>query len=294
MPEFISKLQYKTYEDGEYSDEKARNLEETFELIKNFPWAIEQYADLGLTGPSITILDENGNYLKAGIYYGGKYSLYYLDSKNHYYEKKNITIEIVYDKVTEFFSQKIDLQNFQKQSFAFGLKSLFVTNGFEYHIKLWKILLLSIFWIIYFLMFLGLTIALDVFKPFKSVGLFPILFMLLFGWPLGYIFENYFQKRNQYLKISRGNDIFLFGDDKIEIKNYNKNDIIEIIRYEDRGNRSPNLFEIFEVVFNDNTSIKFSNALISYFTLREKFSDKWKLPTTTIRQNIFKITLSLS
>jgi hypothetical protein len=37
MLEFISKLQYKTYEKGEFSDENRRSLEETLQLIKDFP-----------------------------------------------------------------------------------------------------------------------------------------------------------------------------------------------------------------------------------------------------------------
>jgi hypothetical protein len=55
MAEFISKLQYKTYEKGEFSDEKARSLEETIQLIKNFPWEEQRGGDVQLTGPSVTI-----------------------------------------------------------------------------------------------------------------------------------------------------------------------------------------------------------------------------------------------
>ena len=289
MPEFISKLQYKTYEKGEYSDEKARSFKETIELINNFPWAREQYAAVELTGPSITIKDENDNYLKAGIYYGGKFSLYYLDSKNHYYENQNVGIEVLRNKVAEFFEGQIDLENFEKHNFSIGLKSYFITHQFEYRIKFWKVLLLSTFWIIYFLVFLGFTIVFNLQKPFEPIDLFPALFVLFFSWPLTHIFKNYHQKSDQYLKISRGNDVFLFGDNQDNIRNYNKNDILEIIHFEDSGTRSPNMFEIFEVVFSDKTSIKFSNALISYGTLVAKFSDKWKFPTTTVRQSLFKI-----
>src|SRR6516225_4078983 len=103
MPEFISKLQYKTSEKGEYSDEKARSLEETIELVKSFPWAREQYADVSVTGPSITIQDYNGNFLKAGIYFGGRHSLYYMDNKHRYYVLMNVTIDVVFGKVNDFF-----------------------------------------------------------------------------------------------------------------------------------------------------------------------------------------------
>src|SRR6202000_829347 len=93
MTEFVSKLQYKTCEDGEYYKEKSRNLAETIELINNFPWAREQYADVHLTGPSITINDHSGNYLKAGIYFGGKFSLYYMDTHYHLFARQPVTID---------------------------------------------------------------------------------------------------------------------------------------------------------------------------------------------------------
>jgi len=294
MPEFISKLQYKTYEKGEYSDEKSRNLAETIELINNFPWVTEQYADIELTGPSITIQDGDNNFLKVGIYYGGKFSLYYLDAKYNYYRKLNVNMDIVDTKINEFFKGQIDLQILEKHKLAFGIKDYFITDQFEYNLKFRKVLLLSVFWIIYFFMCLGLTIVLDVLKPFKPPGIFPVIFLLLFSWPLALIFNFYRQKRNQYLRISRGNDIFLFGDNQDEIKTCNKNDIIKINHYVDKGTRSPNMFEIIEIVFKDNTSIEFSNGLISFYELSAKFSDKWQFSKNDIRQNLFKIIGTLS
>ena len=54
MPEFISKLQHKTYEKGEFSDEKVRSLDETIKLIKTFPWDAERtLTDVQLTGSSV-------------------------------------------------------------------------------------------------------------------------------------------------------------------------------------------------------------------------------------------------
>jgi hypothetical protein len=78
MPEFISKIQYKTYEKGEFSDEKVRNVEETLSLIKEFPWNEQRGVDVQPTGPSVTIQDEYVNYLKVGLYFNGKFCLYYL------------------------------------------------------------------------------------------------------------------------------------------------------------------------------------------------------------------------
>ena len=65
MPDFISKLQYKNYEKGEFSDEKVRGLDETIQLIKNFPWTKQRGVDVQLTGPSVTIQNEYAEYLKT-------------------------------------------------------------------------------------------------------------------------------------------------------------------------------------------------------------------------------------
>jgi hypothetical protein len=84
MPAFISKVQHKTYEKGEFTDEKERSLAETISLINDFPWDKERpLTDIQLTGPSVTICDEDVNYLKVGLYFNGKYCLYFLGGDNH-------------------------------------------------------------------------------------------------------------------------------------------------------------------------------------------------------------------
>jgi len=95
------------------------------------------------------------------------------------------------------------------------------------------------------------------------------------------------------LKISRASDIFLFGDNKEEIQKYDKKNIARAVLYTDSGSRSPNNFEIFEIIFKDGTFITFSNMLISYGTLTEKFTRKWNFKPEIVRQNAFKITRSL-
>jgi len=289
MPEFISKLQYKTYENGEYSDEKVRDLQETIELINNFPWAIEQYAHLGITGPSITIQDIEGNYLKMGIYYGGRFSIYYLDFKNHYYENRNISFEFAQDKVIEFFAGRIDLQNFKMQRFGIGLKKYFITSNFEYRIKIWKLLLLNIFWETYFVGTLVLGGGILFNNPFKTSMMFILVPALFFGWILGNVFLSLYRRRNQYLRISRGNDEFFFGDDSNEIRAYNKTDIDKILNYVNKSSRNPNLIEIYEVVFKNGANITFTNVLISNSQLSSKFSNKWKLSMTRIEKNFFNL-----
>lgn len=289
MPEFISKLQYKTSENGEYFDEKGRNVEETIALIENFPWDKEQYADVELTGPSITITDLNGNYLKVGIHFGGRFHLYYLDINYHLYEYYPITLDKAITKVREFFNGNIDLANFEKQNFAYLQKSYFLTNQFEYTVKLWKVLLMNIFWILYFIISFVFAIAINIAQPFGPSGLIMIIVSVIFGGVIFRSLEKFYQKRRQYLKISRGNNLFLFSDGKEEVTLYNKADIKKIINYVNKASRSPNNFEVLEIVFNNDSSIFFTNALISNYTLSSKFSDKWNLLPVSVEKGLFDL-----
>jgi hypothetical protein len=288
MPEFISKLQYKTSEKGEYFDEKSRNLEDTIELIKNFPWERERYADIELTGPSITIKDKNGNYLKVGIYYGGRHSLYYLDKKRTFYKYYQINIDKVFAMVTDFFNGQLDLQKFDRHRFALGAKSYFITNLFEYRIKACEVALLTIFWDFYFILFLAFSIAFFIGAMIPIGLIFATIAIFLEISPF-FTFLNAYKNRNQYLKISRGEDTFQFGDSKTGIINYNKSDIKKIINYIDRASRSPNLIEIVEIVFKDGSSIIFTNILMSSDALKYKFSDKWKLSPVKESVGLFSI-----
>ncbi len=292
MPEFISKVQYKTCEEGEYFDEKARNPEETIELINGFPWERERYADLSITGPGVVVQDKIGNYLKVGIYYGGKFSLHYLDTNHNYFKKNNITMDSALAAVLDFFSGQFVPKDFGRTSFSF-IKSSFETKSFEYRIKFWKVLLFSTFWFLFFGLALFGAIMSNFIKPTEPVGIIPLLATGFFAAVLIKIFKNNYLKRKQALQISRGNDVFLFGNDPEDFKSYNKNDIVKIVHYIGSTGRYQSLFEKFEIIFKDDSSISFSNVLLSDNTLELKFSNKWKFPREEINLNIYERIRSL-
>ena len=274
MPEFISKLQHKTYEKGEFSDEQVRNLDETIELIKSFPWDTERtLTDVQLTGPSITIRDEDINYLKVGLYFNGKYCLYYLDRDNHLYEYHAPDITDACKIVTDFFAGQLDLENFEKHFFNIGNQAHFVTNYFEYREKVWRILLLNILTLIYGIFFICISTGLIKSNQPTGLSFMIILFAGLFLFLLGRIFYNAIINRNNYLQISRGNDLFKFGYNEKNIQTYSKKDIDKVVIYESRGNRNPNLVCMYEIYFKDGNVIKFSNMLISDMALKSKFPD---------------------
>jgi hypothetical protein len=286
MDQFISKLQYKTSEKGEFFEEKPRNLADTIELIKNFPWNIEQFAD----GPSVTIQDPEGNFLKIGIYFGGRFSLYYFETSNHLYEYQSLDIDKVYAKTNEFFNCKIDLHGFDKYSFAIFKKTHFITKQFEYRITVWKVFVIMTVWELIFLPFLIFTVLiLAKNTAVPSMLLILVVLTLIFGRILAYVFNKYYKSRNQFLKISRGNDIFLFREDNGEIRTYNKVNISKILHYTNKNTRSPNMIEVFEMIFNDGSTITFTNVLITEYTLCSKFSDKWKFAPINIPENYFKL-----
>lgn len=291
MPSFISKLQYKTCEKGEYYDEKERTLEETIDLINNFPWAREQYADLDLTGPSITIKDKIGNYLKVGIYYGGRYSLYYLDSKNRLYQYRQLKMEKVHEKVAEFFDGKLHLQLFEKQPWRFRIRRVFVTVDFTYRVTLLYAISLCTDWFILFACCLGFLIFFILIKQ-GAVGLSLLIVpMFLLGRILAKTFRKYYLLRYQFIRISRGNNIFYFGTDENECNSYDKADILKIEQYVDKETRTPNVTEVFRIYFKDDTYITFTNVLITDTTLASKFSDKWKISPIRVEKGFFDMIL---
>ncbi|SDH12403.1 hypothetical protein ACRQ5D_22375 [Mucilaginibacter sp. P25] len=109
MLQLISKLQHNTYKKGEYSDEEYRNLDDTIQLIKDFPWDAERaLTDIQLTGPSVTIQDNDLNYLKLGLYFNSKFCVYYLDIDNHLYEYHAPNVEEACNLVKDFFGQALE------------------------------------------------------------------------------------------------------------------------------------------------------------------------------------------
>ena len=289
MPQFVSKLQHNTYEKGEFSDEQPRDLDETIDLIKSFPWDQERsLTDIQLTGPSVTIQDNDLNYLKLGLYFGGKFCVYYLDKDNHLYEYHVPDLNSVSNLVSGFFAQNLDLKLFDKHLFNVGNRAHFITKSFIYRISAWKFfMLISIFFIYLFLLSLSLFTA-----KYNTATIFPLgLMLFLFGSFLAYALYRYLQTRHQYLQISKGNNIFSFGYNEHQIVTYNKSDIQQVIYYAGKGNSSRNLSDDVEVYFKDGSGIKISNMLVSVVELLTKFkdhADNYTVPVNFKTKNLFK------
>ncbi|MGN8068561.1 hypothetical protein [Mucilaginibacter sp. SG564] len=288
MPQFVSKLQHNTYEKGEFSDEQPRNFDNTIDLIKNFPWDQERsLTDIQLTGPSVTIQDNDLNYLKLGLYFGGKFCVYYLDKGNHLYEYHTPDLDSVSTLVSDFFTQKLDLKLFEKHFFNVGNRAHFITKNFIYRLSTWYFLTLMSLFFIYLCIILLSSINKN-----NSGSLFLLcLTLFIFGSFLLYASSRYFKNRQQYLQISKGNNRFSFGYNDQQIVTYNKSDVQQIIYYAGKGNSSRNLSDDVEVYFKDGSAIKISNMLISAIDLLAKFkdpADNYTVPVNFKTKNLFK------
>jgi hypothetical protein len=124
----------------------------------------------------------------------------------------------------------------------------------------------------------------------NQVGLgivIPISFILVIGLIIKNQFFKFYNNRFEYLQISRGDNIFIFGKNRDEIREYNKADIDKIINYAPKNSRSPNIIEFTEILFKDGSGMRFSNILLSSLELRYKFADHWKLEPIAIGKNTF-------
>jgi hypothetical protein len=115
---------------------------------------------------------------------------------------------------------------------------------------------------------------------------------VLFLYILFRIYYNAYVNRDTYLQISKGNAVFSFGYTAGEVKIYNKADIKELVHYENRNSRNPNMVEAFEIVFKNGESIKLTNMLIGSSDFHSKFEDSMgnaTLPFTYAKKNMLKV-----
>ncbi|QEM10547.1 hypothetical protein [Mucilaginibacter rubeus] len=230
MLQLISKLQHNTYEKGEYSEEQPRSVEETIKLIKDFPWDAERaLTDIQLTGPSVTIQDSDLNYLKLGLYFNSKFCVYYLDKRNHLFEYHASTISEACNLVEDFFNGSLDLMPFEKHFFNIGNQPHFTSNDFVYRVKPARVIAFVAFISVYLLFAVSIFVVSMLHignRPFPTPIFLSIIAIGLF---IGYAVSVTIKGRNQYLQISRGNNVFSYGFDEQHIVIYNKADVEEIM-----------------------------------------------------------------
>jgi hypothetical protein len=280
----ISKIQYNDCEPGEYKDEKDRTAEETFQLIEQFPWTGQRKNfHVGLTGPSITLQNDNGEFLKLGLYYNSKFVLYYFDRSHTLYTTSFPQYTEAYPEIRAFFGPApFDGKNFQQQhTWPTNNFAHFVDRDFHYRVTAKRLVryTLTTSGICFGagLFFLGVLIP-DIkwgllTNPVIFIMMSIFLFFLGGGLNLILIINYYRFARGKLLIISQGSDIFYYGNEN-QPQPFNKKDITTINKYEPSGYRNPiAYFCWFEIQFKDDTSIGIPNILIGELVLEKKFPE---------------------
>lgn len=282
MSQFISKLQYKTFEKGEFSDEQTRDLEQTLSLIKSFPWDMQRGVDVQLTGPGVVIVGALGDYLKIGLFYSGKFSVYYLNADNHLYEYHTDDLNEACGKVNDFFSGNLNIEDWEKHFFNIGNRAHLLTQAFEYRInatvfyaRFGLMVIVIVFYLLMCIVFFVLR------RPVLAACLF-LSFGSLFTLSTAMLLRIYFRSKNLVLQISKGTNEFKFGDN-VEQKVYLKSEITQINMYGHPVGRSKQLLTIMEISFNNGRIIKFPGLLIDPIDLLAKLSEK--VPINYLEQN---------
>ncbi|PTQ97932.1 hypothetical protein C8P68_10391 [Mucilaginibacter yixingensis] len=260
-----SKIQYKNYEKGEFSDEQDRSLEETLELIKSFPWDAQRGVDVQASGPGIVINGPADDYLKVSVYFNEKYTVYYLDRSGHLYEFHTSDLDIADQKVADFFHDQLSLSDFEKHFFNAGYRSHFVNKTFWYKVNKFREISRMLSLIPFLLIWVSMLMVFSINWPVWSLLFFSLLTFLLlplFLYSAFSIFKVYRWSKNMSLWLVQGSDVIIF-DNGVGSQSYLKSDICKVNMYGPPVvSRGTVLTTIMEVIFTDSNTIKFPGMVL--------------------------------
>ncbi|MBO9620488.1 MAG: hypothetical protein J7539_15790 [Niabella sp.] len=286
MNTLTSKVQYKGYEPGEFEQIQQRTYEETLQLIKNYPWEKEHdHLVVDMTTPSVTVQDDNGSYLKLGLYYNNKFVLYYYDAGNHQlYLKSVVTLEESFPYIQEYFNNPEQIPTgFKSENTWFKEKALhFVTNDFRYVIdeRRLRAFCFSFSNIIHFGFGLFLVLLLAT-HPIKDphplllvLLLLPALLLMGGGMNILLLIKYYYTDKGKVLIFSKGKSVFYYGTEN-EQKEYQKQDIdsVEIKQSSNNGKNPIYDFAAYRIYMKDGTLLTFTSLLIPYPEFKQKVSE---------------------
>jgi hypothetical protein len=278
MKELISKLQYKNFEPGEFIEEKKRKYEETIQLIETFPWNEQRdHIIIDLTNPSITIEGENNDYLKLAIFFNAKFVLHYLNAQKILFTKSFTDFKDSYKYIRNFFElSSFDMSDFKQENTWLKNNIIhFVSQDFNYIVdsKNIKRFLISTSGMNFGIsLFFLLLFLIEGTGKAGAVGVTVILIMLFIiggGINLILFFNYYFYSRNKILIMSKGSDIFYFGNINDPIK-YNKKDIKFYEEVRGRGKSIFTNFAVITIEFINGNQIQIPNLFLFYSSLEEK------------------------
>ncbi len=285
----LCKLQYKTFEPGEFVNEQVVAYEEALKIIEAFPWQTErEKIVIDLTNPSVTFYSNLDFYLKLALYYNGKFVLHYFDRK-HLYTKSLIRVTDGYPMLRKFFlDEQLDVQEFRKELTPFkNLTVHFVSQDFVYSVSIAEAKRFYFKSYFYNLFFVGSYLVMVTIHqitapitrlPYINNFIYASYFLLITGW-LFYLFLSNFYKysKDKTFIASKGNDSFYFGLTG-NLSKYSKSEIHTIEVYRTRGENSRSgifdSYRLYKIIFNDKSSLLLTSMFLNEETMRYKFTNQ--------------------
>ncbi|MGE7774810.1 hypothetical protein ACQKLP_08805 [Chitinophaga sp. NPDC101104] len=271
MAQLISKVQYKIFETGEFVEIRERGFEETIALINSYPWNTErEKIEISLTNPSITIEGKHNDFLKLSVYYHQKFALHYFDDKQTLYTRSFTHLQDAFPFIQMFFGQVPFVPTgFRKENTLFqsNLKH-FVTQDFRYFLTpgsirkyFWSTCSFSSIMSVIFI-FTGFKFASFSMPAWFWLWLLAMFIAMGGGVHLVFFFRYVKYARGKIFVMSRGNDVFYFGEKDNPVK-YNKKDLLNYTIKMVRGSRNPySVFAVAKLNLKDGTIIQIPNILV--------------------------------
>lgn len=276
MKTIISKIQYRNFEPGEYVEEKVRTLEESIRLIKDFPWEVQRVNNpIGITNPSITFEDADGNFLKVAPYYNKRFAVYFLKDKKFLYVKNGVESDEVNNIIRIFFDEiPFDTSTFsRKTSFFTNSKKQFYLNDFKYEIKGPFYFLDNFFYSNSFFTLIYATACFFIFIFHKETRQDKIGALICF---IGFIVAAclaklyfYASAKGKTLILSKGNDTFQYGD-KDNLATFNKQKIASIIIPPAKRGLGFDS-HVYKILFQDGSYLVIPDIILPPFKFSGKF-----------------------
>ena len=286
MTTLTSKIQYKNFETGEFIKVQERTCDEVLELIEKFPWNSQrEKIVIDLTNPSITIEGKNNDFMKFGLFFNQKYVLHYFDEAQTLFTKSFLNFKDAFGYIKNFFEQlKFDTTDFKQETtwFQHNLKH-FVTKDFRYVLtpKSIRNYLLTTSGMNFCLPIVFLVLIL--LKGLDSINVIVLIVFLLLIFLIGgglhlIIFFNYYNYlKDKILIMSKGNDIFYFGNIGAP-SIHNKKDILQYYTIRSRGTRNQfSGFAIIKIEFKNGTILEIPNLLVEYLAMEKKLFEYPKI-----------------
>jgi hypothetical protein len=272
------KLQYDTFEEGEFTNEQNVSLESLLGIFEKNTEIIKSKWSYTITKPYIKFFIQIGqNYLRIQHFAKDAFTVHYCNDPDEKLYQANFYKKTVLNIITLFCQEKYeDLNKLipRTSDNEAVLIKLFIKKDFIYHYKhrgLFFLVFNSVFNLVFFAGFLIAAIGVRETMFF----FFPLLMALLFL----SLTISLFVLENNYIKNSRNKTIQISsGSQKIVITNneqrneFNKSDISEVVFYANGSRSGFNEYSFSKIKFKDGRHFNISFMLIDIWILEYKLN----------------------